>query len=257
MIGFFFVAQLSGDNEKWVPYDTKVHKEIGESIGFVNRLSKYLKDVRKLKGDELTKVFDIWFVTNLGHVFEEAALKAYGVPKNNSRFNNRIPDGVEDGYLDQGAQHTIYPNSTFIEVKYMREISFRNRRIEGQIKDMINYLAYQTYRTTTPRTSLADYFPKPGKASDEELAILLFITPSNCKIEDDIIQYANERNVKIYQQIMWYNYFNPVEVQLEKPKALTEPSRHLFGHYFLPQKTEVNWARPIIDPDTGNPIYGY
>lgn len=254
---FLWDGTLSSDNEKWLPYDTGKHAEIGRNFGFSGRLYQYLKFEKKLNGKALISTFDYWNKINLGHIFEETALEAYGVTKNEKMFGYRIPDGVEDGILDQVAQYTVYSNSTFIEVKFMRELSFNDNRIKGQIMDMIDFLSYQVNHKTTPRTSAATFFPLPGKASEEELAILVFITPSNCKVGQEIIDYAVFRHVKIYQQVMLYNYFNSIQVKLSQPEALTKPSRHLFGHIFLPQKTKVSWDKIIIDPDNGKPIKSY
>lgn len=254
---FLFCGKTVGDNEKWLPYTTGKHAEMGLSGGFADRLTKYLKEVKNLRDQELKEEFKRWNGINLGHIFEEVALIAYGVPKNEIHFNGRIPDGVEDGFLEQMAQYTHYPNSTFIEVKYMKEISFSNDRICEQIKDMINYLSIQETHYTTHRLDISPILATPRKASEEEFAILVFITPSNTSISNEIISYANDRQVKIYQQTMLYNLFNSVEVKLSKPEALTEPSRHVNIHTFFPKKAIVNWKRQIIDPDTGKPILGY
>lgn len=251
---FLLSGPISGDNEKWIPYTSRKHFDMGGDTGFSKNIYDHLFFDQKLTGSELQVEFGRWNAINLGHVFEEAALKAYGIAKNHQMFNGRIPDGVENGILDQVAQYTQYQNSTFVEIKYMNQISLSDNRISNQLIDMIDYLSHQENHVTVSRSILSSLAPNPSKASEEGLAVLLLITPSNCIIDVDVIDYAEAQQVKIYQMTPSYNLFNPFEIQLNEPQAVTSASRHFFGRTFLSKKIIVNWNKPIIDPDSGNPI---
>ena len=252
-----FCGAASNPVEDWRGYTTTEHSHMGGSRQLANRISSYLRIERKLDGPELISEFNYWYSTNLGHIFEEAALKSYGVSKNRYSFNRRIPDGIEDGILDQLFQYTRYYASTFIEAKYKRLVSLNDITIADQIKDMIDYLGGQVVQKTFSRFFLSEIIPDPEKASDEDLAVLVFITPSNTIIEENVITYAEDRNVKIYQMKMFYNFFNKEQVKLTLPEPLTVPSRHKYGHSLNPQVVLMPWDNPLIDPETGKIISGY
>lgn len=253
---FCGISPPSADHDvEWVLYTTFAHTDMGVNSGFSARVYHYLKFQRKLEEPALSTEFKRWYPTNLGHVFEKAALASYGIPKNQIWFNGRIPDGVQDGMLDQISQFTHYPSSTFIEVKYMSDISWLNPRIKSQIQDMIDFLSSQERHQTYSRYISASFTPDPGKASEEDMAILVFITPFNCRIHQDIIQFANKKHVLLYQMKMLTNYGNRMQIKLSKPDALTRPSRHFFGHRFALKPAIMPWDSQLIDPDTGFPVY--
>ncbi|MEM7373910.1 MAG: hypothetical protein AAF587_35135 [Bacteroidota bacterium] len=87
------------------------------------------------------------------------------------------------------------------------------------------------------------------------MAILVFLTPANTVVYQDVIEYAESKKVKVYQMFMYHSYIDQTQLKLEKPIPLTKPSRHRFGHIFTPIEVSCPWDRPIIDPDTGFPIY--
>ena len=254
---FVFCGAASNPVEDWRGYTTGEHTDMGESKKLAKRITHYLRLERKLDGEELKEVFKYWFSTNLGHVFEAAALKSYGVVKNHYTFNRRIPDGIEDGVLDQVTQFTRYYASTFIEAKYKPIISLRDTTIAAQIMDMIDYLGNKVVQRTFSRHMASAITPSPGKASEEELAVFVFITPSNTIITNDVITYAKRRKVKIYQMKMLYNLFNREQVKLTQPKPLTASSRHKFGHSQNPEIVIMPWNNPLIDPETGKIISDY
>ncbi|MEM7660329.1 MAG: hypothetical protein AAF399_29760, partial [Bacteroidota bacterium] len=107
----------SPSDPTWIPYTTQHHLQMGTYMGLSQRITRYLVVERGLKGPILKSEFNRWYLTNLGHVFEDAALRSYRVGKNQQMYNGRIPDGVEDGMLEQLSQYTHFHASTFIEVK--------------------------------------------------------------------------------------------------------------------------------------------
>ncbi|MEM7374510.1 MAG: hypothetical protein AAF587_38310 [Bacteroidota bacterium] len=203
---------------------------------------------------ELTKQFKSWYGTNLGHVFEEGALASYGILKNHRMFNGRIPDGVENGKLEQIVQYTDYPASTFIEAKFMKQISLDDPRIRHQITDMIDFLATNDRHKTVKRFVADDLTRMPAKASEEGLAVLVFLTPENTVISDDLLVYAKKKKVKIYQMGMICKQDDGEWVTLTAPKALTNRSFHFYGHIGGPFPIKMNWNKRLIDPDTGRKI---
>ncbi|MEM7374508.1 MAG: hypothetical protein AAF587_38300 [Bacteroidota bacterium] len=248
-----------GDPEpvEWVPYTTAKHSEMGYNSGFSDRIYRYLSRVKKLKGKQLKIEFRRWYPMNLGHVFEEASLASYGILKNNRLFNGRIPDGVEDGKLEQIVQFTDYPASTFIEAKYKSIISLYDPQIRHQIIDMIDFLSANNLYRTVRRFVSNDLTRVPGKASEEDLAVLLFLTPANTEVSKELLQYAKRKRVKIYQMKMYYNPVNSEMVVLAKPQALSGISLHFHGHAVGPFPVLMNWQKHLIDPDTGKEIIGY
>ena len=252
-----FCGAASNPVEDWRGYTTGEHVGMSGSKNLDRRINNYLKHTYKLEGSAFDSAFAAWFSTNLGHIFEEAALKSYGVIKNRSKFNRRIPDGIEDGVLDQLTQYTRYYASTFIESKFKRIISLTDTTIAAQIMDMIDYLGGQIAQKTFARNIAATITPDPGRASDVELAILVFITPSNTVFTNDVINYAKMRKVKIYQMKMFYNLFNREQVKLSRPEPLTALSRHKYGHSLDPGVVFMPWSNLLIDPETGKLIEGY
>lgn len=150
---------------QWVPYTTESHIDMGNRTAFSRRIYLYLKEKRKIPDSKLKAEFNRWFILNLGHVFEDAALSSYGVFKNRMMYNGRIPDAVEDGVLEQFTQYTRYPASTFIEAKFMRNITLSDPRISGQLMDMIDFLSMQELHSTYYRNIGSYINREPGKAS--------------------------------------------------------------------------------------------
>ena len=242
------------ESVEWVPYTTTKHSEMGENSGFSRRIYDYLCFQRKLEGRELTKQFDRWYKTNLGHVFEDAALASYGILKNHRMFNGRIPDGVEDGRLEQIVQYTEYPASTFIESKCMKILSIDDPKIRHQLIDMINFLSTNSMHKTVKRFVANDLTRIPGKASEEGLAVLVFLTPYNTEVSGDLLKYAIQNRVKIFQIKMLCNPADEEMITLSNPKPLTGISLHFHGHMAGPFSIRMNWNRRLIDPDTGEEI---
>lgn len=248
-----------GDPEpgEWVPYTTRIHANMGRNSGFSRRILRYLQDVKNLEEPELSFQFERWYPINLGHVFEEAALNSYGILKNYQMYNGRIPDGVEDGKLEQIIQSTYYPTSTFIEAKFKPIISLYDPQIRHQLIDMIDFLSANDAQKTTKRFVSNDLTRVPGKASEEGLAVLLFLTPENTIVSEEVLDYAKQKKVKIFQMKMFCNPMDEEEVILSKPKALTGISLHFHGHAIGTFSVRMNWKRNLIDPDTGKEIIGY
>ena len=248
-----------GIDESFTGYKTGTHLAMANRT-IAGRISRYLREKRNLTGDEFLKEFNRWFSTNMGHVFEEAVLKSYGVRKNETRsFNGRIPDGVEESSINfPPIKRVVYPNSTFIEAKFKRIVLKYDENYKTQLQDMINYLATKVRKhERVAKRSLAWYPRNTGSATDEGLAVLLLLTPENTIIDKDLIKFAEDRKVKIYQMKLYKNPENDEFVRLGFPIPKTSPSEFLNSKYKsfgIPRQVKMNWDLPLIDPDTGEKV---
>ncbi len=149
------------------------------------------------------------YLPRLGRIFEDGVLRSaektsmkkpiypYPVTSPNTHF---IPDAIEnhthsivDGWGKTEATKTTYDfkDAIITDAKFTTESKLR---LTDQITGFIDYLSDQ-------RGVSVNGVATGEKNSDYGMATLIFATPSNVAIGQDVIDYAKQKNVNIYQRV--------------------------------------------------------
>lgn len=150
------------------------------------------------------------FVPRIGRIFEDAVLRSankvgmkkeiypYPLTSPNTRF---IPDAIENHLhtlIEGGSKAWNEKITTFnfkdaiiTDAKFTTE---QNVGITDQIRGFIDYLSDQ-------RGVSINGVSTGEKNSDYGMASLIFATPANVGISQNIVDYAKKKNVNIFQQI--------------------------------------------------------
>ena len=154
-------------------------------------------------------------IMRIGRIFEDAVIRSMGVSKNTKIYKpyitstrGVIPDNVMSGSYKEyqmptdpayGSSSIIkrkitFPNATFQEVKMKSEVTLSDPNNPGQITAMLQTLSKMKGGYDNGKWNPA------LKASDYGAATLVFITPANAVIGNDILELAKELKVNIYQR---------------------------------------------------------
>ncbi len=182
----------------------------------IRELVLYGNDVLNAKGfQDLAKEngVDPGYKPRLGRIFEDAVLRSanlqgqkqniYPYPVSNptkyftpdavENYALKFTDGSSGTYVDH--QYTAH-NALITDVKFttLPEVPLQSYYNPDQIKGYIDYLA-------NVRGVVKDGVPTNDKASDYGLATLVLATNFGVEISQDIINYAKEKNVSVYQRV--------------------------------------------------------
>ncbi len=157
------------------------------------------------------------FVKNnqtVGLAFERAVGQAFGLEKNTVSFFSTtrksavVPDFVAKQFICTETKELIdiYMTGIFIEGKTSRIVDL-NGSTKGQMKSMVDACANQI--------SVMGHIA--GKEGDARMYI---VTPADTIISNDLISYATERNVKLYQFTAMYDKDDVSRIKLSEGRLL-------------------------------------
>ena len=199
------------------------------------------------------------YYPRMGRIFEDSVIRSLGTTKNTTKFKPNktsaatvIPDVAARGgktYIDttNGGKNTVrvsFQNASFTDAKFTNFVSFTPSYNPDQIKGFIDVLSNMTGGTVNGKWN-------PNiKASDYGVATLVFITPEGAVIDPKIIEYAQKKNVNLYQRTMEQDKDNPSNVRVAPNIIPLNLAIDKMGEETIPpllkapgQSVPVNWNK--------------